>query len=182
MEATEDTCLCSSFQEGRKPHLLRLAVCLCKPVGLPAWPLVPNPTFIVDLLYPTWQVESSSWLYSSIQEHFTVAQQMETFLDPLCILRSCGGKDIIYPFGLFCWGRHQVAFSERVWIPLSPPTALACVSGCLEDTLSITCTWQAGRTASTPGSELLLHFSRGKGSLSFLRLPFHPLLPASLSI
>lgn len=43
-----------------------------KPVGLAAWLLVPNPTFIVDLLYPTWQVESSSWLCSSFQEHFTV--------------------------------------------------------------------------------------------------------------
>lgn len=156
------SCPCSSFL------LLRLAVCLCKPVGLAAWPLVQRPTLTVNILYPTWQVESSSWPCASFQEHIAICTARGGWTPP-CILQSCGREDI-YLFACFTGeGTKLLSVSEcklhSVFTRFYPVF--------LED-LSIMCTRQAGRTASNPGSELLSTFLQRKRKPSLL-LPIPPL-------
>lgn len=148
---------------------------LCK-AGLAAWAVVQRPTFTVDILYPTWQVESSSWPCASFQEHVAV----------------CTAKGGWTPFAFFSPVEER---TFTCWLVSSGEgTELLSVSKCklrsvfarsytvfLEDLLSIMYTCETGRTApNILVQNSCLPSSRGKGNLPFC-LSLRPVLPASLN-
>lgn len=150
-------------------------MCLCK-AGLAAWAVVQRPTFTVDILYPTWQVESSSWPCASFQAHVAVCPAKGGWT-PLCVPQSCGRVDICL---LACFTGEGTEFLSvsKCKLRSGSPRSYTVF---LEDLLSIMYTRRSGRTApNTLVRNSCLPSSRGKGNLPFC-LSLRPVLPASLN-
>lgn len=150
-------------------------MCLCK-ADLAAWAVVQRPTFTVDILYPTWQVESSSWPCASFQEHVALCPKKGGWT-PLCVLQSCGREDI-YLLACFTGEGTELLSVSKCKLRSGFPRSYIVF---LEDLLSIMYTRPSGRTApNTLVRNSCLPSSRGKGNLPFC-LSLRPGLPASLN-